>query len=123
MFRLGMSTALGAVSLLAPLCWSAQAAADNYGAIAFSQDTGAIGFSHDYGTRAGAEERALNECGSDCEVVLWFRNACAALATGDDNGYGTGWASSRREAEQIARSNCNDNAKNCTINRWVCTSR
>jgi hypothetical protein len=124
MSRFEMSSALALVALLSLASWStAAAAADYYGAIAFSQDTGSVGYSNDYGTRAGAEERARAECGSDCEVVLWFRNACGALATGDDNGYGTGWAASRREAEQVALSNCNANAENCSVNRWVCTTR
>ena len=56
-------------------------------------------------------------------MVVWFRNACGALATGDDNGYGSGWATSRRAAEEIALSGCNDNVKNCSVVRWVCTAR
>ena len=122
MFRSHIVTAPG-LGLLSLLCFSAQAAADNYGAIAFAQSTGAVGYSYDYRTRAAAEEHALEECGRDCEVVLWFSNACGVLATGDDNGYGTGWAASRREAERIALSSCNESAENCTVNQWVCTSR
>jgi hypothetical protein len=37
--------------------------------------------------------------------------------------YGTGWATSRREAEDLAMSNCNDIANECSVLRWVCTSR
>jgi serine/threonine-protein kinase len=99
------------------------AAADNYGAIAFSQDSGKVGWAYDYRSRSAAEERALEECGNDCEVVLWIMNACGALATGDDNGYGTGWAGSRARAEEIAKANCEEHADNCRINRWICTSR
>ncbi len=124
MSRLKMSIAMALVSFLSLASWSTKAAAaDNYAAIAFSQDTGSVGYSIDYGTQAAAEERALEECGRDCEVVLWVRNACGALATGDDNGYGTGWATSRQEAERIALSSCNDNVANCSVNRWVCTTR
>ena len=99
------------------------AAQDNYGAIAFSQESGAHGYSIDYRTRGGAQERALQECGRHCKVVLWFKNACGALATGDGNGYGTGWAGGRREAEEIAMSACRENAGNCSILRWACTTR
>jgi hypothetical protein len=110
--------------LLLLMVWSAQAAADDrYAAIAFSQDSGADGYGNDYGSRSDAEGRALGECGNGCQVVLWFRNACGALAVGEDNGYGTGWASSRRAAENTAMSNCNSNAAGCSIKRWVCTTR
>ena len=111
------------VGILALVSCSTQAAADNYAAIAFSQDTGAEGYSNDYDSRGGAEQRAQQECGAGCEVVLWFRNACGALAVGSDNGYGTGWAASRGEAENIAMSNCNQNSTNCSVTRWVCTTR
>ncbi|HEY6259812.1 MAG TPA: DUF4189 domain-containing protein [Xanthobacteraceae bacterium] len=121
MSRLRMAGTLMGVLALMP--WSTRAMADNYGAIAFSQSTGAHGYSNDYRTRAAAERRALEECGRDCEVVLWFVNACGALATGDDNGYGTGWAGGRRAAEAIALSACHSNATNCGILRWVCTTR
>ncbi len=111
---------IGAVLLVG---FSGQAIAENFGAIAYSQDSGANGYSVDYQSRGGAEERALQECGRGCRVVIWFKNACAALATGDDNAYGTGWSSSRGRAEGIAMSECNARASNCGILRWACTTR
>jgi uncharacterized protein DUF4189 len=105
-----------------PLEAYAYAKSDSYGAIAFSQGTRAHGYSYKYGTRRGAEERALQECGQDCSVVLWFKNACGALAAGEDD-HGTGWAKSRGEAEDMALSNCNDRSTQCRIVRWVCTAR
>jgi Domain of unknown function (DUF4189) len=119
---LRMPTAWALVSLLALAFWSAPAAADYYGALAFSQDSGSDGYSIDYETRGRAEEEALQACGDNCEVVLWFKNACGALAVGTDNGYGTGWASSRREAETIAKSACNRNSTSCCVQRWACTT-
>ena len=109
---------------VALLSWSTAALADdNYGAIAFSQSTGNYGFSYDYDSRASAEARAREKCGDhNCTVVLWFVNACGALATGDGNAYGTGWASSRREAENIAMSNCRGEASGCSVIRWACTT-
>ena len=105
--------------------WSSAALAEDYfGAIAFSQGSGRYGYASDYGSRESAEGEALKECGdSDCTIVLWFKNACAALAKGNDNGYGTGWASTRGEAESIAMSNCNKNSSACSVVRWQCTTR
>jgi hypothetical protein len=112
-------------SFLGLMSWSTLAVADDYyAAIAFSQRSGNYGYSNDYGTRRSAEREALERCGGDdCTVVLWFRNACGALATGDDNGYGTGWATTRGEAEEIATSSCNEQAENCSVIRCVCTTR
>jgi len=110
--------------LLALTLGSTAALADYYGAIAFSQDSGSVGYSYDYPTQSAAEQRAMRECAdSDCMVVVWFRNACGALAIGDGNGYGTGWAVSRADAEQIALSNCSQYADNCDNNTWACTTR
>ena len=112
------------VPLLALTLGSTAALADYFGAIAFSQDSGSVGYSYDYGGQSGAEQRALVECGNQaCMVVVWFRNACGALAIGDGNGYGTGWAATRGEAENIAMSNCNQNSSSCGVTRWVCTTR
>jgi Domain of unknown function (DUF4189) len=109
---------------LALAFWSTPAAAaDHYGAIAFSEDSGADGYSTDYSTQGGAEERALQECGGGCKVVLWFKNACGALAVGRDNGYGTGYAPSSGEAQTIAMTECSKNSTNCSIKRWECTTR
>jgi len=121
--RLVTPFVLAPAFVLAVALSSSEAAADYFGAIAFSQDTGAVGYGYDYPSRAAAEERALDECGEACEVVVWFQNACGALAVGDDNGYGSAWAANRREAENIALNNCKQNAENCSVRRWVCTTR
>lgn len=109
---------------LAVAAGSTHAAADNFGAIAFSKDDGAHGYSYDYPSRAAAENSALQRCsGSNCNVVIWFRNACAALAVGTGNGYGSGWAGSRAEAENIALDVCANNTSSCGIRAWSCTTR
>ena len=69
----------------ASLAASTKALAENHGAIAFSEETGAVGYSYDHPTRDAAETKALEECGPGCKVVQWFRNACGALATGDND--------------------------------------
>ncbi len=73
-------------------CSTPAAARDYYGAIAFSQGSGADGYSTNYSTQGGAQAKALQECGGGCKVILWFKNACGALAVGKGNGYGSGWA-------------------------------
>lgn len=96
---------------------------DNYGAFAFSQDSGAYGYSYDHGSRGSAEQGALNRCSGGCSVVLWFKNACGALAAGEGHGYGTGWADNRGRAEEIAMSSCAENTGGCSVLAWACTSR
>jgi hypothetical protein len=98
---------------------------DNFGAIAYSPSSGADGYSYDYATQAEAEERALAECnsrGEGCQSVLWFRNACGALAVGPD-GWGTGWAEDQGTAEENARDECSKHSGHCAVTRWACTTR
>ncbi|TRV42133.1 MAG: DUF4189 domain-containing protein [Microcystis panniformis Mp_MB_F_20051200_S9] len=103
------------------------ALAQNYfGAIAYSEETGYHGYSYDYPTRAIAESRALAECESysrsgDCQVLIWFRNGCGALATASDGSYGSGWGDNRPIAEQYALQSCG--SSECRVIRWVCTTR
>ncbi|WP_158284844.1 DUF4189 domain-containing protein [Hoeflea marina] len=115
--------AMIAVGLLMPA--SGAAAADNYGAIAYSRTSGARAYSHDYSTRAGAETRALGECrarGRGCKIVTWYRNACGALASGPD-GWGASWSSSRRAAENKALAKCSTYSYSCGVLVWSCTTR
>lgn len=101
------------------------AAADNYGAIAYSPSTKAYGWSYDYPSRSSAEREALARCrtkAGDCMIPVWFRNACAALAIGP-NGYGTAWATERGSAERLAVQVCGRHSAGCAVIRWVCTTR
>jgi serine/threonine-protein kinase len=103
-----------------------QAAANNYGAIAYSTATGAHGWSIDYPSRSAAESVALQNCrkhGADCVVPIWVRNGCAALAVGSGNAYGSGWGTTRGLAESFALQSCRKVAANCAIRRWICTTR
>jgi Domain of unknown function (DUF4189) len=55
---------------------SGEAAAQNYGAIAYSPSTKVYGWSYDYPSRSAAESAASANCGkqaNDCIVALWFR--------------------------------------------------
>jgi hypothetical protein len=101
-------------------------ATDNYGAIARSPISGDKGFSWNYSDRDGAEERAINECNSlsgstDCEILVWFRNACGAIAESDDGGAGTGWGANEELANQYAIESCNSIGTGCEVTRTICT--
>ena len=101
-------------------------AGDRYGAIAYSPSTGAYGWSYDHVSRAAAEGAALAQCNQragDCQVPLWFQNACGALAIGDGGGWGTGWGTSRGLAEGYALQTCRQYTGNCSVRRWACTAR
>ena len=101
------------------------AAQEYFGAIAYSPSTRAHGWSYDYDSRREAERRAQAQCSRharDCEVPVWFRNACGALAVGSD-GYGSGWGATRKAAEGSAVRSCARFSGSCTVIRWVCTSR
>ncbi|MCJ8311178.1 MAG: DUF4189 domain-containing protein [Hyphomicrobiales bacterium] len=101
------------------------AEANNYGAIAYSQSTGASGRSWDYRSRAAAERAALNNCyrhAGDCRVI-WFRNACGAVAVGNGGGWGSAWGNTRRQAQNAAIRSCRRYTSGCRVRVWQCTSR
>jgi hypothetical protein len=116
--------ALVVLSLAALIAPPAAHAWDKYGAIAYSRSSGNYGYSIDHRSRGAAESRALDECGRrDCRVMVWFRNACGALATGRGGVYGYGYAGSRGEAEAIALSECSSRGRGCGVVCWACCSR
>ena len=98
------------------------AAADTYAAIAFSKVNGYSGFGNRYPTRAGAEERALQECGESCNVVIWTRDACAVLAVGTGNGYGVFWSTDEDGAVSGALDECNARTADCALRVMTCSA-
>lgn len=99
-----------------------------FGAIAYSRTTGDYGFSYGQSSRGRAEQVALGYCGEqrnqarDCSVLVWFWNACAALATAPNGAYGGDHASDRRAAEESARRICaNYGGAGCRVVRTVCS--
>jgi serine/threonine-protein kinase len=99
-------------------------AADHFAAFAFASETGAMGWSaSDNASQGDAEDGALSECGPGCEIVLWFKNACGAIATAPNHAYGTAWRNTREDAEEAAMHNCDARASNCRIRHWLCTPR
>ena len=55
-----------------------------YGAIAYGRKSGAWGYSDHWNSEQKAESVAMANCaqnGNDCEVMVWFRNECGAVAS------------------------------------------
>ena len=113
-----------AVALFCLVAAGAAAAADQFGAIAYSLDAQAYGLSIDRASRAEAEKTALSICSgraSDCQLVLWFRNGCGAMAIGE-HGYGGGTGTTPALADQYAMKSCAIyGGANCQVTRRVCT--
>ncbi|HUL92845.1 MAG TPA: DUF4189 domain-containing protein [Burkholderiales bacterium] len=89
-----------------------------WGAIAYSTKTGAYGYSVDVKTKRDAETEAFRQCGSNCDLIRTFRDACAAVAakptrTSSDTG------ASRQIAEMKALKKC---GSDCAVKVWACTS-
>jgi len=82
--------ALAAAVLFASV---APAAAQGWGALAFSENGTAYAYSRNYQTREQAMQGAIGECAkhaSDCKVYATFQNKCVALAGASNGAYG--WA-------------------------------
>ncbi|MEZ0306126.1 MAG: DUF4189 domain-containing protein [Hyphomicrobiaceae bacterium] len=80
---------------------------------------------YDYASHEEAERVALANCmqqARDCSVLFWFQNGSGALAVGP-SGYGTGWAINQGLAESYALGVCSQYSTNCSVQRWVCTTR
>jgi len=90
-----------------------------WGAIAYSSKSGSYGYAVDRKTRREAEADAFRQCGSNCELIRTFRDACAAVAakptrTSSDTG------ASRQIAEMKALKKCGGG--DCAVKVWACTS-
>ena len=102
------------------------AAADQlYGALAYSQKSGSYGWSIDAQSQADAENSAINECykrAGDCQSAIWFRDACGAIAVGEDGGWGADWGRNKTAARNKAMNVCNGYTYNCKVVVTQCTS-
>jgi len=99
----------------------------SYGAIARSPSTQDKGYSWNYPNQKAAETRALSECESvsnatDCQVLVWARNACMSIAEGSNGAAGSAWSvKSSTEAENVAKKVCRDyQGINCQVTRTIC---
>jgi len=101
----------------------ADAATQDFGAIAYSASTGVAASTVGYSKAeavAGAETACSGQGGGvDCQAVAWFRNAYGAFATGtpigNKAGWGWGWASDPAQADTNALSFCGKYAANCRV--------
>jgi serine/threonine-protein kinase len=89
-----------------------------WGAIAYSTKSGSYGYAVDVKTKREAETAAFRQCGSNCDLIRTFRDACAAVATkptrtSSDTG------ASREIAEMKAMKKC---GSDCAVKVWACTS-
>jgi hypothetical protein len=98
------------------------AAGDTYAAIAYSTVNGYSGYGNRYPSRASAEERALQECGESCEIVMWVRNQCAVLVTGAGNGFGSFRSADEDEAVAGAIAQCEQYTTDCTNIVMACSA-
>ncbi|QCS48547.1 DUF4189 domain-containing protein [Picosynechococcus sp. PCC 11901] len=98
-----------------------------FGAIAFSEATGEYGYVIDVPTQAEAEQAAVEDCeffaaSGDCQALVWFRNACGAIAMGPE-AYGSGWGADIESAEAAALDVCSDFGSGCEVVDSICTSQ
>ena len=89
-----------------------------WGAIAYSTKSGSFGYAIDMKTKRDAETAAFRQCGSNCDLIRTFRDACTAVEakptrTSSDTG------ASREIAEMKAMKKCGGD---CTVKVWACTT-
>jgi len=122
-----MKLRIVAVSLLAAFLVSGAMAYyrdDSFGAIAYSKRSQHYGYATGKHSRRAAEDRALELCDRrDCKVEVWFKNNCAALATGSQ-GQIVGWAYNENEhrARERAIEECrNHDGRRCQVVVATCS--
>jgi serine/threonine-protein kinase len=99
---------------------------DLFGAIAYNSEDGSYGYGYNFPDRASAEARAIRECerasqGKACEVLVWFQNACGALARDGRNNAGSGWGETRELAQKEAVASCRSiGGSDCAVVETIC---
>ena len=113
--------AFWAIPVIAVLAGTGMASAqDQFGAVAIDEATGDTGYAVDQPSREAATELAEQNCGSaGCVTVIWFGDACGAIAVGN-GGYGASWGESRDAAAAFAMDACERYAESCRVDRSVC---
>ncbi|MEN9233488.1 MAG: DUF4189 domain-containing protein [Gloeomargarita sp. DG02_4_bins_56] len=99
---------------------------DLFGAIAYNTTNGSYGYGFNFPDRASAEARAIQECEQvsqgECKVLVWFQNACGALARDQHNNAGSGWGETKEIAQKEAIASCRSiGGTDCTVVETVCT--
>lgn len=103
-------------------------AQDTYGAIAYSAPSDSAHIRIECDSRAECEADALDSCRENashpeaCEVLLWFRNTCGAIAHAGNGAYGTGWGDSQDLARRYAVAICRDyGGEDCISKTSACS--
>ena len=115
-------------ALLLPVnACDAGGAADKFGALAISPSTGKFGAVIDRLTREDAEKDAAGQCGqADCnQLVVWFKNACVAVAQGAQAGkvFGSTAQPTEKAAVDEAVGTCTKSTSGCKSVGTFCTTR
>jgi hypothetical protein len=94
------SSRLAALAAAALFFSAAPAAAQGWGALAFSENGTAYSYSRNYNSREQAMQGALGECAkhaADCKIYATFQNKCVALSGASNGAYG--WAIGGSDAQ------------------------
>jgi hypothetical protein len=122
-------TSLATVALMIATTAPVAAGGHRYASIAVEPATLAFGWAANYSTRAGAQTRAKQECKahasvpSNCKVMVWVEDGCAAVAYKNKAngtrrfGWGLGWT--KRAAKNQALAAVGSGGRNLA---WVCNS-
>lgn len=109
---------------IAMLLISFHQGAEAAGAIAKGAGT-RTGYAHGFDNTAQASNRALQECGAGCKVVVTFDTGCAALSMDrNSSAHGVARGANRATAENYALGFCRKfGGTSCYIRTWTCTNR
>jgi hypothetical protein len=101
------------------------APAPSFGAIAYGRTSRAWGHSFHWGSQAKAESVAMQNCakrGDDCEVMVWFKRKCGAVASGEGTSAFWGLGNSDGQARAEAKNKCvSDSGKDCEVQVSACS--
>jgi len=104
---------------------SKTAPASSYGAIAYGRTSKAWGASYHWESQSKAESVAMQKCkenGDDCEVMVWFKGQCGAVAAGEGTNAFWGLGGSAAQARAQAQSKCEEGGgKGCEIEASECS--
>jgi hypothetical protein len=88
---------------------AAPAAAQSWGALAFSENGTAYSYSRNYGSKEAAEQAALTKCAeyaSDCKIYDTFEDRCISLSGASNGVYGWAWGGDLKAREARAIQEC-----------------
>ncbi len=99
--------------------------ANGAGALAIDgHQGGQYGFTYNLNSMVQAEQKALQECGDGCQVVLRFETGCAAFAVDQSNApkaYGWGALNTASDSQTRAMAACKmRGGKSCKVQSSGC---